>query len=69
MKWYEITFVVGIVFQHLATLGNAHWFAIKTLLQFTFFFIGFFNKKISKSDKCKKNHPINLDKSFWPCPM
>jgi hypothetical protein len=25
-------------------------------------------RKKTKIDRHKKNHPINLDKSFWPCP-
>jgi len=62
-----ITFVVRIVSQHLATHGNAHWSPIKTLLQFMFIFIGFSSQKIPKSDKRKKNHLVNINKSFWPC--
>jgi len=50
----NITFVVGIVSQHVATLGNAHWFAIKTLLQFMFIFTRFSNQKIPKNEKLKK---------------
>ncbi len=33
------------------------------------FSIGFFSKMIPNSDRHKKDQLINLDKSFWPCPM
>jgi len=39
----------------------------KSLLQFMVFSIGFFSKKKPKNDRHKKNHPVNLDKLFWPC--
>ncbi len=64
----DITFVVGNVFQHLATLGNAHWSAIKTLLQFMFFLLGFLVTNYPKVTSIKKNYHVNLDKLFWPCP-
>jgi hypothetical protein len=32
-----------------------------------FFLLGFLVKK-PKSDRCKKNHLVNLDKSFYTCP-
>jgi hypothetical protein len=38
-----------------------------TLLQFMVFLIVFYIKIYPESDECKKNYPINLDKSFWPC--
>jgi hypothetical protein len=38
-----------------------------TLLQFMVSSIGFLIKKIPKSDRCTKYHPVNLDKLFWPC--
>ncbi len=34
------------------------------LLQFMVFFIEFSSKKIPKSDRCQKNHLVNLDKWF-----
>jgi hypothetical protein len=39
----------------------------KTLLQFMVIFIRFSCQKIPKIDSSKKNHPINLDKSFCTC--
>jgi len=41
---------------------------LKTLLQFMVFSTMFPSKKIPKSDRGQKNHPINLDKSIWTCP-
>jgi hypothetical protein len=32
------------------------------------FSTGLSSKKIPKNDGHKKNHPVNLDKSFWTCP-
>jgi len=46
-----------------------HEFIVKPLLQFMVFSIGFSNKKIPKSDKHKKYHLINVDKSFCTCTM
>ncbi len=44
-----------------------HEFIAKPLLQFMVFSIGFSNLKMPKSDKYKKNHLINVDKSFCTC--
>ncbi len=41
---------------------------LETLLQFMVFSTMFSSKKIPKSDKGQKDHPINLDKLIWTCP-
>jgi hypothetical protein len=40
-----------------------------SLLQFMICFIGVSILKIPNSDKRKKNHHVNMDKSFCTCPM
>jgi len=39
-----------------------------SLLQIMVCSIGFSSKKKPKSDKRKKNHPMNMDKWFCTCP-
>jgi hypothetical protein len=62
--WLDITFVLGIVSQHLATLGNADWSTIKTLLQFMFS-IGFSGQKTIPSIYTSSFGHVQCDLSFW----
>ncbi len=41
---------------------------LETLLQFMVSSTMFSSKKIPKSDRGQKDHPINLDKSIWTYP-